>query len=55
MFISWIGDHRPCHVRVYRDGVLVLKWNLEKEVLMKGRWNSRVIQLIKDLQREGRL
>jgi len=28
--VTWKGDHSPHHVHVYRDGTLVLKWDLEK-------------------------
>jgi hypothetical protein len=31
IFVTWIGDHSPRHVHVYRDGKLVLKWNLDAE------------------------
>ena len=27
--MTWIGDHSPRHVHVYRDGKLVAKWDLE--------------------------
>jgi len=36
IFITWIGDHSPYHVHVYRDGELVVKWDLEHEFPMKG-------------------
>ena len=36
MFITWKGDHSPRHVHVYRDGKLVVKWDLDNKVPMKG-------------------
>jgi Domain of unknown function (DUF4160) len=55
VFITWIGDHGPCHVHVYRDGQLVLKWDLEHSRAMTGRPTRRLIQLIEELQEEGLL
>lgn len=28
VFVTWKGDHAPRHVHVYRDGKLVVKWDL---------------------------
>ena len=36
VFVSWIGDHAPRHVHVYRNGRLVLKWDLDHRKVMKG-------------------
>lgn len=55
VFLSLRGDHAPRHVHVYRDGRLVVKWNLEDERPMKGRATKRILKLIRELQREGRL
>ena len=35
MFITWKGDHPPQHVHVYRDGKLVVKWDLDNQKAMK--------------------
>jgi hypothetical protein len=53
VFITWKGDHGPRHVHVYRNGALVLKWDLESELAMKGRPTRRLRALIRQLQREG--
>lgn len=53
VFLSWKGDHSPRHVHVYRGGRLVLKWNLDDRVPMKGRPNARVLRLIAELEEEG--
>lgn len=55
MFVSWIGDHAPRHVHVYRDGELVLKWDLESGRPMKGEASRRVLKLIEELRSEGRI
>jgi hypothetical protein len=55
VFRAYKGDHSPRHVHVYRDGVLVLKWDLENGQPMKGRGSRRVLDLIAELQEEGLL
>ena len=55
IFVTWKGDHPPRHVHVYRDGRLVVKWNLEEQVAMKGEATDRVLRLIAELQEEGAL
>jgi len=52
LFLTWKGDHSPRHVHVYRDRKLVVKWNLDDRVPMKGRPTARVLQLIAELERE---
>jgi len=53
VFVTWKGDHGPRHVHVYRDGRLIVKWNLDDRVPMKGRPSRRVLQLITELEKEG--
>jgi hypothetical protein len=36
MFVKWSGDHDPPHVHVFKDGRLVLKWNLDTEKPLAG-------------------
>lgn len=55
VFVTWIGDHGPRHVHVYKDGRLILKWDLELGLPMVGTPESRVLELIRELQSEGRL
>ena len=55
VFVTWIGDHSPYHVHVYRDGKLVLKWDLENDVPMKGEPTRRIRALIDELRKEGLL
>jgi hypothetical protein len=55
LFFTFRGDHRPRHVHVYRDGKLVLKWDLENGVAMRGKPAARVLSIIRALQDEGAL
>ena len=49
------GDHSPRHVHVYKDGELVVKWDLDSWQPMKGRASARVLRLIRELEDEGEL
>ena len=53
VFLTWKGDHSPRHVHVYRDGKLLLKWNLDDSVPMRGKPDARLLQLIASLKKEG--
>ncbi len=55
VFLTWKGDHSPRHVHVYKDGKLVVKWNLDDGQPMKGRASARVLRLIGELVDEGEL
>jgi len=53
IFISWKCDHAPRHVHIYRDGKLIVKWDLENGKAMQGSVPSNVVELIRQLQSEG--
>ena len=55
VFITWKGDHLPRHVHVYRDGTLIVKWDLENQKAMKGAATRRILELIRELEAEGLL
>ena len=55
IFVTWKGDHPPRHVHIYRDGRLVVKWNLDNQVARKGKVTDRILRLIAELQEEGAL
>lgn len=55
IFVTWIGDHSPRHVHVYRDGKLVLKWNLDAKLPMQGKATARILEIIAELEKEGAL
>jgi hypothetical protein len=54
-FVTWSGDHAPYHVHVYRQGSLVLKWDLENDCAMAGQPTRRILRLIAELRSEGKL
>ena len=53
IFLTWIGDHSPRHVRVYRKSKLVVKWDLENWQPMEGKADRKLLQLIEELESEG--
>jgi len=53
VFLTWVGDHSPRHVHVYKRSKLVVKWDLENWLPMKGKANHRLLQLIEEMNREG--
>jgi hypothetical protein len=55
VFIARRSDHPPRHVHVYREGRLVVKWDLENHRAMKGKASGTILTLIQALEREGRL
>ena len=55
VFLSWSGDHTPRHVHVYKEGKLVVKWDLETWQPMQGRAGARLERLPKELEAEGLL
>jgi hypothetical protein len=55
VFFTWKSDHAPRHVHVYRDGVLVVKWDLDHRLVMKGEAPERLLRLIRKLESEGLL
>ena len=55
IFVTWKGDHSPRHVHVYRDGRLVVKWDLDNKRAMKGSASRQLLALIVDLESEGLL
>jgi hypothetical protein len=46
VFVTCKGDYSPYPVHVYRDGTLVVKWDLEDDVAMKGEASRKVLRLI---------
>lgn len=52
MFIFWKADHSPRHVHVYRDGRLLVKWDLDNQKPMVGSATRRILRLIAELEEE---
>ena len=55
VFVRWKGDHLPRHVHVYRDGELIVKWDLENGKAMRGTASGRILALIAELESKGLL
>lgn len=55
VFITWKGDHAPYHVHVYRDGELIVKWDLESDTPMRGEPTRKILRLLRELRDEGQL
>jgi len=55
IFVWWKGDHPPRHVHVYRDGKLVVKWDLDNQKVMKGKASKKILEFIGELASEGLL
>jgi len=55
IFLTRQSEHPPRHVHVYRNGKLVVKWDLDNRRPMKGKASRRVLDLIEKLEAEGLL
>lgn len=55
VFVTWKGDHAPRHVHVYRDGMLIVKWDLDNQQPMVGKVTRRIRMLLEQLEFEGAL
>ena len=55
VFLTWKGDHSPRHVHVYKDGNLVVKWDLDNSQPMRGKASARLLRVIRGLESEGLL
>lgn len=55
IFVTFIGDHSPRHVHVYRDSRLVVKWDLDNGLPMEGEASRAVLKAIAALMEEGQL
>ena len=55
MFVTYIGDHAPRHVHVYRDSRLVVKWDLDHDEAMEGQISRSILEHIAQLKEEGKL
>ena len=50
-----MGDHSPRHVHVFKDGKLLVKWDLDNWLPMKGSASRKVLRELEKLREEGRL
>jgi hypothetical protein len=57
VFLTRLGDHPPRHVHVFRDGKLVVKWDLEqgRPLDQDAPVPTRLKKMISRLSRDGRI
>ena len=55
VFLSWVGDHTPEHVHVYKNGKLIVKWDIENKIAMKGSATRVILKYIEELIQEGKI
>jgi hypothetical protein len=53
--MTWVGDHPPRHVHVYRDGYLIVKWELDRWRPIEGKASRRILRILRALVAEGLL
>jgi len=50
--VSYKGDHGH-HVHVYKDDRLIVKWDLDNWLPMKGQATNKIKELLEELLSEG--
>jgi len=55
VFLSWIGNHSPKHVYVYKNGKLIVKWDIENNMAMKGSATRTILKYEEALVQEGKI
>ena len=57
VFMWWIGDHPPRHIHVFdKNGRLITRVDLDTMQAMDiPKIERKILELIRELQREGRL
>ena len=55
IFVTWVGDHPPRHVHIFKDGKFIAKFDLENWKLMSGKIDRIIQKIIKELVEEGQL
>jgi len=53
--VTWVGDHSPRHLHVYRDGRLVVKWDLDRGQAMESADPAPVRKFLAELVEESLL
>ena len=51
----WIGDHAPKHVHVYRDGHLIAKVEIPGMLILDGKVNRKLKNIITQLILERKI
>jgi len=55
IFVTWVGDHAPRHVHVYKDDRLIMRWDLDHRKLISGEPSPTIVRIIEELVDEGTL
>jgi len=55
IFITRKGDHSPRHVHIYLDNKEIAKWDLENKKVMEGKISRAILNLLHELEEEGKL
>jgi hypothetical protein len=55
LFMTWVGDHPPRHVHLYRDGYLIVKWELDRWRPIEGKASRHILRILRALVAEGLL
>ena len=55
IFVTFRGDHDPPHVHIFRDGIFVAKFDLERWEVMEGAISRRLCRILENLRDEGKL
>jgi hypothetical protein len=55
VFYTWVGDHSPRHVHVYRNDQLIVRWDLDNNCPLSGKANAAIIKAIEQLRKEGKI
>lgn len=53
IFIWHIGDHSPLHIHVYKNGMLVCRWQLAEKMELSGKATAKIKKAMKELEQEG--
>lgn len=55
IFVFWVTDHPPRHAHVYRDGKLIVKWDLVHRKAIRGAMSLQILSHISELRSERKL
>jgi hypothetical protein len=51
----WMGDHKPKHVHIYKNGVPVAKVENPSMTILKGKLNKKLRKIIAELIDKGKI
>ena len=53
VFVTWVGDHPPRHVHVFRKERLIVKYDLVRQKVIEGKMTRKILRHIAALQETG--